>query len=218
MTDHASGHLLYLEEVTHRVANEYAMAIASISLAASGIADPNAKTAMKAAAQRLQHYAEAHRALQAPSGHELIDLAQYLRGLCGAMVKATLAERNVSLVLVEADILVDTKTCWRIGMMVSELVTNAVRHAFGGTRGTVLVEMSKLGGEIYCRVSDDGCSGACPSPGRGTRIVKALATELGGAVEWTFRPLGASVLISFPTQTDCAGPGGPRAAILGGTL
>ncbi len=88
---------LLVEEITHRVANEYAAAIASISLAAARCAHPDARTALAGAARRLLDHADVHRALQPPPAGGPVDLSRHLRELCGAMVRASLAERNIHL-------------------------------------------------------------------------------------------------------------------------
>jgi two-component sensor histidine kinase len=57
--------------------------------------------------------------------------------------------------------------------------------------------MSKPDGAVECLVTDDGRS-INPKPGRGTRITRALARELGGRVDWYFSPSGTTALLHFP--------------------
>src|SRR6202041_553920 len=116
--------------LNHRVANEYAAAIAWLSIATTKVADPGAKAALIDAASRLHDFAEAHRALQPPLTAELVSLVEYLRRLCAALIRTKLADRGIGLKLVEHDIDLDADQCWRVGLIVSELVTNAARHAF----------------------------------------------------------------------------------------
>ena len=145
--------MLLLAELGHRVANEYSLAIASISLAAHRAQHPQARSALDAAAERLRRYAGAHRALQAPlAGGGMIDLSDYLRELCRAQVQASLAERNIAVTLVETPIDLEAERCWRVGMIVSELITNAARHAFGAHGGQVLVEVLATPDEALCQV------------------------------------------------------------------
>jgi NAD(P)H-dependent FMN reductase len=60
--------LILVEEISHRVVNEYSQAIAIIRLAAAEVVSREAREALGSAATRLIHFAEAHRALQAPRG------------------------------------------------------------------------------------------------------------------------------------------------------
>lgn len=188
---------LLVEEITHRVANEYTAAIASISRAASRCANIDARTALAGAARRLLDYADIHRALQPPVAGGPADLSLYLRALCGAITRASLAERNIHLTLVEDAIEIDAEKCWRVGMIVSELITNAARHGLQYRGGSIIVELSSSDGGVQCLVTDNGRS-TNPKPGRGTRITRALARELGGRVDWYFSPSGTTVLLHFP--------------------
>jgi two-component sensor histidine kinase len=195
-----AGSWLYIAEIEHRVANEYALAVASISLAASRCSDSNVKAALGGAAQRLQDYANVHRALQAPMKSGLMDLSIYLRGLSDAIARATLAEREVSLTLIEQSIEIDGKRCWLVGLIVSELITNAVRHGFGGGPGAITIEMARSPGFVHCRISDDGRPSIGSPPGSGTYLTDSLAAELGGFIDRQFSNAGTTVVLSFPEQ------------------
>jgi two-component sensor histidine kinase len=195
------GHLvepwLLVDEISHRVANEYAAAVASISLAARRCADAGAKIALADAAERLLDHAAAHRALRPPLARGLSELGLYLRGLCGAIVRAKLAERNITLTLIEEPIELDAERCWRVGLIVSELIANAARHGLRGRAGGIVVELATCNGAVECRVADDGSS-VDPKPGRGARIAGALALELGGRIDWEFGPRGTTARLCFP--------------------
>jgi len=188
---------LLVEEITHRVANEYTTAIAAISRIASRCTDIHARTALVGAARRLLDYADVHRALQPPVAGGPADLGLHLRGLCGAITRASLAERNIHLTLVEAAIEIDSEKCWRVGMIVCELITNAARHGLQYRGGGIIVELSTSDGAVVCQVTDNGKS-TNPKPGRGMRITRALARELGGRVDWYFSHSGSTALLHFP--------------------
>jgi two-component sensor histidine kinase len=195
--------LLFLEEFSHRVINQYATAAASIRLAQRQIASPAARSALDAAADRLGDYAEAHRALLVPVEHTAIDLADYLERLCFALTAAHLKERGITLSLSAESIVLDASRCWRAALIISELVTNAGRHALDGG-GTILVIVQRLGDTIVCRVVDNGGVSRQPVPGRGTLVVRALAEDLDGDVRWTFGAHGSRAELSFPQTTQHA--------------
>jgi two-component sensor histidine kinase len=189
---------LFIEEIEHRVMNEYAMAAASISLAAARTAFPDVKATLTDAVRRLRSYADVHRSLQPPAADGLLNLADYLRSLCKSLVRARLSERGISLTLVELDLQISAGRCWRVGLIVSELITNSIRHALSGGRGQIVVETQKVASHIHCSVADNGRSTGNFVPGRGSRIVDALALELGGYVDRQFGPDGATVTLLFP--------------------
>jgi two-component sensor histidine kinase len=192
---------LFLEEIEHRVANEYAMAAASISLAAAGTSVPAVKATLTEAVRRLTSYADVHRSLQLPSAAGQYDLAGYLRSLYESLVRARLSERGISLTLVELNVRISAERCWRIGLIVSELITNSIRHAFRDQNGAITVEMARTADMIHCRVTDTGQSAGAVTPGRGSRIVDALAAELGGQIVRQFGPVGTTVTLSVPADS-----------------
>lgn len=197
---------LFVAEVEHRVANEFALAVSSIQRAAALTPDAEAKAALSGAALRLRHYAEAHRRLQAPLTDGPVDLAEYLRGLCAALERASLGERGVELTLVEESVEIAAERCWRVGLIVSELITNALRHGLRGGPGAITVEIARRGGLVACTVSDNGGGAAAARPGHGAKLVDALAEALGGSVERRFGARGAAVRVSFPVDADSAWP------------
>lgn len=197
--DQTAAPWVLVEEITHRVVNEYTQAIASLVLAAAEAPDPGSQAALRAAAARLRAYAEAHRALRAPCGTELLDFGDYLQTLCAALASAGLRDRGVHLTLIPCAVAVAAERCWRVGLIVSELVANAARHAFAGAGGRVRIETYTVGSWVCCRVSDDGCAPVdAPRPGLGRTVVERLASELGGEIRWVFGPRGTSVLLSVP--------------------
>src|ERR1700737_2861961 len=125
-----SGERLLLREITHRINNEFASAIQVVSFAAAKSPDHNVKAALAGVMEQLHNYARVHHALQMPASNDCIDASAYLRELCGSISRSKLENRNVELVLVGSQVKMSSERCWLLGMIVAELITNAVRHAF----------------------------------------------------------------------------------------
>jgi two-component sensor histidine kinase len=193
--------LLLVEEITHRVINEYTIAILSIDREIAHIADADARDALGRAVARLRARAEAHRALQPPVLDGEINLAEYLISLCAAL-SACLNDCGVSLVLAEDHIDLAPERCWRVGLIVSELISNAVRHGFKGGCGGIVIDVGLVGAEVRCRVADNGASAPNPAPSRGCRVVGRLAQDLGGQVSWRFAAEGVTATLSFPLSLE----------------
>jgi two-component sensor histidine kinase len=109
-----------------------------------------------------------------------------------------LDRRDIELVLVEYPLHMRSEQCWRLGMIVSELITNSARHAFGDRGGTIRVELSGSGPFAECCVTDNGSSRGCHRPGRGLQIIDALAKELNGEIVHRFGTEGAQSRLIFP--------------------
>lgn len=185
-----------VEEISHRVMNEYGEAIAILSLASR--AEATAAPALTLAAERLRAMAEAHRSLLVPSAAEVMDLGSHLERLCACLSRASLGERGIRLTVATDEVRLDAARCWRVGLIVSELVRNAVRHGLKGGQGSVRVALNRQEGRIWCVVCDDGCAPPDPPEGRGRRLIRALAAELAGSVDWKFTQSGSVVGLVFP--------------------
>jgi two-component sensor histidine kinase len=193
--------LMLVGEISHRVLNEYTAAIATLAIARARTADLTARNALAAAERRLLAQAAVHRALRPPPAGQPCNLGDYLIEVCSALSCASLQDRGVRLTLAPENIALAPDRCWRVALIVAELVNNAVRHAFSGQSGWVLVEVQVDGPTICCCVSDNGRSSSGePLPGLGRSIVKSLAEALGGVIAWRFDPTGTQVILEIPAD------------------
>ncbi len=184
-------------EISHRVVNEYAEAICALGRAARTTPDIQAQLALTSVATRLLAQAEAHRALQAPVADGPMDLADYIVQLCACLARAPLAENGVRLRVTADEIWLDADRCWRVGLIVAELVRNAARHGLSSGAGAIWVVVEDAAGHISCSVCDNGEGSPGMCAGRGQRLVRALAAELGGSVAWRFAPNGCCAVLEF---------------------
>ena len=192
--------LRLVEEINHRVLNQYCEAIATLSLAASGTGDDDARGVLVQAADRLRDHAESHRALLPPRADDQANLAPYIGQVCRAFSRAALADRKVELVLKTCDVMMPADDCWRLGLVVAELVRNAARHGLRGTGGEIGVHISRQATLVHCLVRDNGRPPVRPVPGRGQDLIRSLVADLGGVVEWCFTPDGAAALVQVPLR------------------
>jgi two-component sensor histidine kinase len=190
-----------VEEITHRVVNEYTEAICFLALTAVS-ADSQTRAALSMVADRLRAQVEAHRALQAPFTDGFMDLADYVEQICVRLSKSPLAQNGVRLTVRTEEIWLDAARCWRVGLIVAELIRNAARHGLRGGPGSILVEISETSGWISCLVSDNGHGASGWPSGRGGQLVQALAGELGGSIDWRFGRHGCRACVEFPLQDD----------------
>lgn len=138
---------------------------------------------------------------------EPADLAEHVSRLCKAMVSAGLKDRGISVdLIVPGSILLEASRCWRMSLIIAELITNASRHAFVNGGGRITVTLWALPDRIVCQVSDDGSSSAPLAPGLGTRLVDALAEEVGARVERRSGLDGTTVKLSFRPDGELQPP------------
>lgn len=132
-----SAEQVVLCELMHRTNNEFSSVISAASRAAARSGNQEVKFALARIIEQLSAYAEVHYALQMPEQDGYINIATYLDSLSQSISRAMLDDLKIHLVLVASQLKLQSKQCWRLGMMVYELVTNAAPHAFGNGTGQV---------------------------------------------------------------------------------
>jgi two-component sensor histidine kinase len=148
---------LILAELSHRISNEFASAISTISLAAARSGNGEVKAALAVVIDRLHNYASVHHALEMPAHNSETDASAHLRQLCKSISRSKLCDKGIRLVFVERPLWIRSDQCWRLGLIVFELITNAVRHGFDRVGGVIRVELLPSDSSAECRVADNGC-------------------------------------------------------------
>jgi len=195
--------VLYITEFLHRVHNEHTGAISLATRLAARSAHEETKTALAQIINRLHALAASHQMLRPPLTTASADLSAKLTQLCHAMTSSGLAERDIELHLaVTEPVMLDAKRCWRAELIVSELITNASRHAFTSKAGCISVAVETAAGQVICCVRDDGSPSASLKRGLGSELIDALAFDLGGYVERIHKASGTTVTLLFPQDPD----------------
>jgi two-component sensor histidine kinase len=196
----SSDHLL-VRELTHRINNELALIIGRASLTAARSANDEVKRALADVTRLLHHCADVNKALEMPTHSTVIDASGYIRVLCQSIRRARLDDRDIELVLVAQPFQMRSERCWKLGIIVSELITNCVRHAFEGRGGKIRIELNSVGPYVQCCVIDNGSSQSSGLPGQGLKIITALARELDGEIVHRFGAEGAVSVLMFPLNS-----------------
>jgi two-component sensor histidine kinase len=198
----ASAEHLLLREFIHRVNNELTSVIGFAVSIAGRSTSYEVKSAIAEVTDVLHRYAGVHRALQMPSHGKEIDAPEYVSALCHSLKRARLDPQGIELELASRPFMLRSDQCWRLGLIVSELIADSARHAFGNRGGTIKVELSASDSLAQCYVGDNGGARSPRRVGHGLKIVDALARELGGAIDYEFGTDGASSAITFPIHND----------------
>jgi two-component sensor histidine kinase len=194
------GEFLLLQEMMHRINNELTSTISIISRAVERSKNCDVKIELSNVIQHLYDQARVYRALQMPAANRCIDAAAYLRELCQSISRGKLRHSGIELVLIDHPMQLSSTQCWKLGLIVAELITNASKHAFADVGGTIRVELGRRGACVECRVADDGSGPENIRPGQGLGIIQQLARGLNGRVKQRFGAKGALAIVSFPIE------------------
>ena len=180
-----------LKEIHHRVRNNLQIVSSLLNLQSEHVRDVSTLAALRESQDRVRAMAQIHEKLYQSEGLSQIDVADYVRSM-GASLFASYGVRGDVLALhLEVDeVKLGLDTAIPCGLIINELISNALKHAFpDGRRGEVRVELRAAGeGDLLLRVSDDGVGfpdGFEPrrSKSLGLQLVQALAEQLDGTVE-----------------------------------
>ncbi len=198
---------MLLQEMEHRVANSLSIIAAILMLKARAVTSEETRQHLREAHQRVMSVAEVQHHLHASSGIERIDVGTYLTKLCGALASSMIGEQMPIAVKVMTDEgTVDSASAVSLGLIVTELVINAIKYAFPGDKADaqILVTYEVDGSDWKLTVSDNGV-GRIPGPapqapaGLGTTIVDALAKQLDAEVAFDGGDPGLRVSITHAT-------------------
>jgi two-component sensor histidine kinase len=190
---------LLLRELNHRIRNELTSAIYAVSAKAVESDSVAVKTALFDVVDLLHRCADVHRALGLPDQGRLTDAASYLQQLCLSVSKYQLDRLAIRVLFSADDLRLEGERCWKVGLIVSELLTNVARHAqFDGKHPELRVELTLAGNLVKCRVFDNGSASEPIRRGRGLAIIGELAGSLDGRVHTSCATEGSYFLLTFP--------------------
>jgi two-component sensor histidine kinase len=190
---------LLLCELNHRIKNELTSVICAVSAKAVRSDSVAVRAALLDVVDLLHQWADVHRALHIPDQGRLTDAARYLQQLCFSITKYRLDRLGMRVLFSADELRLEGERCWKLGLIVSELLTNVARHAqFDDRHPESRVELMLAGNVVKCGVSDNG---SAPEPirrSRGLTIIGELADSLGGRVHTSCAAEGSSFLLTFP--------------------
>ncbi|HDZ38513.1 MAG TPA: PAS domain S-box protein [Marinobacter sp.] len=184
---------LLIAEVNHRVKNSLQMVTSILNLEASATEDAAARASLKAATTRVNAVAAIHASLYEDEDVSSVQIDRYMERLKEHLDASLSSEgRGVKIALDVEPIRLPTDKAITLSLAVNELVTNSFKHAFGNEdEGAVTISLRRSGGDtIVLEVADDGTSSSTdrleiksPSSGLGQRLIKGMASQLGGTIE-----------------------------------
>jgi len=196
---------LLLQEVHHRVKNNLQIICSLISLQMNAGARSEADRRLLIDIEaRVRAMSLVHETLYRSDDFSSVGLSSYIGGLCGYLLDAYSVDRDrVRLRLSIAELRLSPEKAIPCGLIVNELVVNAIKHAFPeGRSGSIDVSLSEDGdGRVSLAVRDDGTGvpekSAGAAPTIGMNLVRTLVKQLGGEIE-TSSGGGMTARIVFP--------------------
>ena len=198
-----------LEELQHRVFNSLQIIASILLLKARTATSEEARLELENAHRRVMSVASVQRHIHAAGSAKLIDMAPYLTKLCDSLAQSmTGGDDDVSVRVISDEAMVDSRQAVSVGLIVTELVINALKYAFpkGRSRpnGEVLVRYEVSGTNWRLVIADNGVGKEVGKTtpvraGLGTTLVAALVNQLGAKLETVNSRDGFKASVTFST-------------------
>lgn len=193
-----------LREVNHRVGNSLQLVSSFMSLQQRHLADEGARAALREAQARIEAVAHVHRRLYTSGDMERVELDAYLEGLVEELAKSVGPDGSSPAITLNAQpIWVSTDQAVSLGVVVTELITNAVKYAYAPGQGgeiRVLLKADAEARRAILTVEDDGPGlgeGTPKGTGLGGKIITAMASGLRSVVEFDPAHKGVRARLAF---------------------
>jgi PAS domain S-box-containing protein len=196
---------MLLVEVNHRAKNSLAIAASLLAIQGRRQPDPAVRALFEEAQDRLNAMARVHDLLSKSEKAQRVDVSVYVADLCQALRPITENDDRIRLeAKMEDGMLVDADTAVPLGIVLTELITNAVKYAFPAPRsGTIFVQAHRSHpGWIELVVRDDGIGMLSLREGSlGYGLVRSLVQQIRGEID-VRSDAGLTVTISFPEASQ----------------
>jgi PAS domain S-box-containing protein len=196
---------LLLFDINHRVKNHLQALGALLLQAKRDVGDAKAQEVLTEVAGRLGVLARVYDRLHLDGGSTSVQAREFIEALCLDLESGIVGTRPVVIrTHVDATIELDSQRAVAVGLIINELVTNALKHAFPEERsGVITVDLHRQEDGYCLEVSDDGIGTDEEALGKGSggKIIRMFTQQLGGKL-LRQGPPGTTVRLCFNRGTD----------------
>lgn len=194
-----------LKEVHHRVKNNMQVISSILNLQSSYVSDDYALSLLKESQNRIKTMAYIHESIYQNKSFTSVNFSDYIATLANNIIRSySVSEEKIQLTLNLEKINLNLDNSIPTGLIVNELITNAIKHAFPeNNKGFITVNLKSKNNIVYLEVKDDGIGFNSGIDFRNTnslglQLVNTLIEQVNGTVEFiSQKNVGSSVLITF---------------------
>ena len=187
-------------EINHRVQNSLQLVSGFLGMQATDSEDAPFKAMVEEARRRIHAVALVHRRLYRGDHLELVDAARYLGELCEESVSAMGPQWAALLVLDLAPIRMRTNRAVTVGLLLTELMINANKYAYGGAPGPLEIRLIEDRNRMRLIVADRGKGRVGTRKGFGSRMMEAMVRQLGGEMTYDDAGPGLRATLVAPVE------------------
>lgn len=196
---------ILLREVHHRVKNNMQVVSSILNLQSSYVSDEYALALLKESQNRIKTMAIIHESLYQNKSFSSVNFSEYVRTLISNIIHSySYSREKIRIALNLEEVILPLDTSIPAGLIINELVTNAIKHAFPGLRqGTISLDLKSHENFVFLALKDDGVGfgenkSFQNSNSLGLQLVNTLIEQIDGKYEFeSTRDIGTEVKITF---------------------
>ncbi|WP_445216870.1 sensor histidine kinase [Bradyrhizobium sp. Pa8] len=193
---------LVLRESHHRMKNTLTLLGASVRRDFSRPGTRDMSGAVDRFEQRIVAFGRLYQLLSDSDSLSAVSVEAFFENLCEALSEAVLEPAGICCEAAIESGALPASQCHRLALMLTELVTNAAKHAFPNKNDALIrIEMANRDGAWLCTVADNGIGATGPLQGTGSRILEGLARSIDARLQGEASQGGTRVTIVMPTAT-----------------
>lgn len=197
---------MLVHEVDHRVKNNLQMISSLIVMQSRAIPDESIRRSLTEMLERIEAVSTVHRRLYQSEDVRSFDVAEFARDLVTDLV-ASSGREDIRTEFAVEKIVIPAQWATPVALIVNELVTNAIKHAFdahaNGAERAIRVAIEDCSDRYTIEIADNGKGMTALGGGSfGTRLVRSLARQLDATIEWRDGSPGTRVIVTIPTGKE----------------
>jgi PAS domain S-box-containing protein len=199
LTDNIDKKEALLNEIQHRIKNSFSIITSLINLRSNVAQSDETKNTLEELALRVKSISDLYSLLNETNSFYEIQLKEYCSKIIDSMLNLS---RNIKINKHIEEITVCTKNAATLGMILVELLSNAIKYAFPYSDGIINIELKKVNSQIVLIVEDDGIGiqndfNITESKSLGLHLVNLMVSQLDGKIK--FIPgNGTKIIVGFP--------------------
>jgi two-component sensor histidine kinase len=197
--------VVMIQEIHHRVKNNLQVIYSLLNLQSGYVRDPDAQAMFKECRDRVKSMALIHEVLYRSRDLARVSFADYVKTLVENLYRSYVSQSTaITLKIDVKDVMLELDTAIPCGLIINELVSNALKYAFTGEKsGEIYVGVDLMGDDRYRLVVRDNGKGFPPdidfrkTQSLGLQLVTTLTEQLNGEIVLN-RQAGTEFVITFP--------------------
>jgi len=190
---------LVLRESHHRMKNTLTLLGASVRRDFSRAGTRDMTGAVDRFERRIVAFGRLYQLLSDSGEPSMVSVEAFFENLCGAISEAVLEPAGIRCEAAIESGALPASQCHRLALMLTELVTNAAKHAFPNKSGALIrIDLARRDGAWICTVADNGIGATAPLQGTGSRILEGLARSIDARLHGEAGQDGTRVTIVMP--------------------